>query len=52
MFYECFSLKNMNELKYLDTKDVNNYKSMFNGCSSLSDIKYKIITKLECFKWK
>ena len=23
MFYECKSLKNINELKYLDTKDIN-----------------------------
>ena len=39
MFYDCKSLKNIEELKYLNTKEVNNYSSMFCECSSLSDIK-------------
>ena len=39
MFDGCESLKNIEELKYLDTKDINNYSYMFFGCSSLSDIK-------------
>ena len=39
MFDGCESLKNIEELKYLDTKDINNYSYMFFGCSLLSDIK-------------
>jgi len=39
MFYKVFSLKNIEELKYLNTKEVNNFSYMFWGCSSLSDIK-------------
>ena len=38
MFNECKWLKNIDGLKYLDTKDINNFDHMFNGCSSLSDI--------------
>ena len=38
IFYECKNLKNIDELKYLNTKYSNNYKNMFHGCSSLSDI--------------
>ena len=39
MFYKCESLKNINELEYLDIKDVNNFSYMFSGCSSLKNIK-------------
>ena len=39
MFYDCKSLKNIEELKYLDTSDINNFSYMFYNCSSLSDIK-------------
>ena len=39
MFYDCISLINIEELKNLNTKEVNNFEGMFNGCSSLSDIK-------------
>ena len=39
MFNECSSLKNIEELKYLDTKDINDFSYMFFGCSSLEDIK-------------
>jgi len=39
MFEYCKSLNNIEELGYLDTKDVNNFSYMFFGCSSLSDIK-------------
>ena len=39
MFYECKNLKNIDELKYLNTKYCNNFEYMFYGCSSLSDIK-------------
>ena len=39
MFYECKSLKNIEELEYLDTKDINDFSSMFYGCSSLSYLK-------------
>ena len=38
MFYDCKSLKNIDELEILNTKDVNNFKCMFYGCSSLSNI--------------
>ena len=38
MFSECKSLKNIDELKYLNTKDVTNFSGIFYGCSSLSDI--------------
>ena len=39
MFYNCKSLKNIEELKYLNTEEVNNFSYMFWDCSSLSDIK-------------
>jgi len=39
MFYGCKPLKNIEELKYLDTKDINNFSYMFYDCLSLSDIK-------------
>ena len=39
MFYNCTKLKNIEELKNLDTKEVNNFEGMFCDCSSLSDIK-------------
>ena len=39
MFYECKNLKNIDELKYLNTKYCNNFEGMFCGCSSLRDIK-------------
>ena len=39
MFYECLSLKNIEELKYLDVSEVNNFSYMLYFCSFLSDIK-------------
>ena len=39
MFYNCKSLNKIEELKYLDIKDIYNFNWMFCGCSSLSDIK-------------
>ena len=39
MFYACISLKNIEELKFLDTKEIKNFSSMFYGCKSLSDIE-------------
>ena len=39
MFYDCISLKNIEELKYLNTKNINNFSYMFSWCRSLSDIK-------------
>ena len=39
MFSDACSLKDVEELKYLNTKEVNNFSSMSNRCSSLSDIK-------------
>jgi len=39
MFSDVHNLKNIDELKYLNTKEVNNFSGMFYGCSSLSDIK-------------
>ena len=39
MFYECKSLKNIEELKYLDTKEIKDFSCIFWGCSSSSNIK-------------
>ena len=39
MFYGAASLKNIEELKYLNTEEVNDFSGMFSYCSSLSDIK-------------
>ena len=39
MFYRCSTLKNVDELKYLNTKYCYNFEAMFYRCSSLSDIK-------------
>jgi surface protein len=38
MFYKCSKLKNIDDLKYLNTKYCTNFKGMFYGCTSLSDI--------------
>ena len=38
MFYGCKSLKNIDELKYLDTKDVKNFSYLFWGCPLITDI--------------
>ena len=38
MFYNSNSLKNISELKYLDTSEVINFSYLFWGCSSLTDI--------------
>ena len=39
MFHQCRNLTNIDELKYLNTEDCNNFSEMFRNCSSLSDIK-------------
>ena len=39
MFFECISLKNIEDLKYLDTKEIDSFLSMFFGCTALSNIK-------------
>jgi len=39
MFFNVISLKNIEELKYLNTKKVSNFSGMFEGCASLSDVK-------------
>jgi len=39
MFYNCTRLINIEDLKYLDTKEANNLSYMFYNCSSLSHIK-------------
>ena len=39
MFSGCCSLENLEELKYLNTKEVTNFSRMFSFCSLLSDIK-------------
>ena len=39
MFCECKTLKNINDLKYLNTEDCNDFSNTFKGCMSLSDIK-------------
>ena len=38
MFYDCYSLKDISDLKYLDVSEVANFNKMFYGCSLLSDI--------------
>ena len=38
MFYNCPSLKSIEGLKYLDTKDISNFSFMFFECSLLEDI--------------
>ena len=49
MFFECKNLKNIDELKYLNTKYWNIFEGMFFGCSSLSDIKG--LEKWNVIKW-
>ena len=39
MFDDCKSLKNIDELKYLNTKNCFNFGFMFNKCQLLKDIK-------------
>ena len=39
MFFNVISLKNIKELKYLNTKEVSNFSEMFVGCASLSEVK-------------
>ena len=39
MFYDCKSLKNIKEIEYLKTRDINIFSYIFYDCSSLSDIK-------------
>ena len=39
MFYKCKSLKYIEQLKYLDTKETKNFTRMFSDCSLLSDLK-------------
>ena len=39
MFYQCKILKNIDELKYLNTSNCNSFEMIFSGCSSLTNIK-------------
>ena len=39
MFYQCCQIKNIEELEYLDIREVNDFSYMFTECSYLSDIK-------------
>ena len=39
MFYQCQQLKDIHELKYLNTKYCNDFNNMFNKCTLLTDIK-------------
>ena len=39
MLYKCNSIKNIEELKLFDAKEINNFSYMFNGCELLSNIK-------------
>ena len=62
MFDNCHSLYNINDLKYLNTKDITNFSYL--QCFApvvqiyiyvrwmFIIIRYKTITKLECIKWK
>ena len=38
MFYQCDTLKNIAELKYLNVKEIKSFSGLFFGCESLSDI--------------
>ena len=38
MFYDCSALKNIHDLKYLNTSKVTNFSKLFYVCSSLADI--------------
>ena len=38
MFFGCTSLKDIGDLKFLDTSEVTSFKNLFNGCTSLNDI--------------
>ena len=52
MFSKCESLKNIDELKYLNTEEVTNFSHMFQGCYRLSNIdglKYWKVSKGENF---
>ena len=39
IFYKCNKLKNIDELKYLNTENVTNFSNMFNLCSIISNIE-------------
>ena len=39
MFYECYNLKDISKLKYLNVNEIKDFSYMFLKCSSLSDIK-------------
>ena len=39
MFKSCKTLKNIEELKYLNVNDCTNFSYMFYECTSLKDIK-------------
>ena len=43
MFHDYDHLNNIDELKYLDTKNVKDFSFMFNFCRELKDIKALII---------
>ena len=47
MFYGCKLLNNIIKLKYLDTKDINNFSYLFYKCSSLSGYRVSDIKGLE-----
>ena len=38
MFKDCKALRNINDLQYLETKDITDFSFMFFGCSSLLDL--------------
>ena len=40
MFYDFCPLKNIEELKYLNASNANNFSCIFYGWTPLSDIKY------------
>ena len=43
MFYKCKRLKNIDGLKYLDTKDVNNFSHMFEYCEDCGYLDLKAL---------
>ena len=42
MLYKCNSIKNIEELKFFDAKEKNNFSYMFNGCELLSNILFAL----------
>ena len=49
MFKDCLTLKNIDELKYLNTKYCTNFSYMFYKCKNISN--FISLENLGCIKW-